>query len=83
MSEPQKTSDIVRNVIGQFVEDMGADSVVIIWSSCEKEATRSHIATWGNQFAVRDMIKTANDDYIIDRLNKIKTTTNPKPKDNK
>lgn len=63
---------VVRDIIAQFVENAGADSVVVVWSTNHKAGTKAKISTWGNQFACRDMIRQANDDYVIERLNKIK-----------
>lgn len=65
----------VRDLIAQFNESLGADSIDIVWSTNQKGGTKAKMSTWGNQFACRDMIHQANDDYVIERLNKIK---NPK-----
>jgi len=73
----------VRDIIARFVEDANADSVVVMWTSISKGGTKAKIASFGNQFAVRDMIKTASDDYCLARMNsiKLKTGKKPKPKD--
>lgn len=68
----------VRDLIARFVEDISADSVCVLWTECGKDSTKAKIASWGNQFAIRDMIKTANDDYVIARINEIKAA--PKKK---
>ncbi len=75
----------VRDLIAGFVEQANADSVVVMWTSINKVGTRAKIASWGNQFAVRDMIKTASDDYCIERINAIKLRSDKKtkPKDEK
>ena len=74
----------VRDLIAGFVEQANADSVVVMWTSINKIGTRAKIASWGNQFAVRDMIKTASDDYCIERINAIKLRNDKKkPKDEK
>ncbi len=75
----------VRDLIAGFNEQANADSVVVMWTSINKIGTRAKIASWGNQFAVRDMIKTASDDYCIERINAIKLRNDKKtkPKDEK
>lgn len=75
----------VRDLIAGFNEQANADSVVVMWTSINKVGTRAKIASWGNQFAVRDMIKTASDDYCIERINAIKLRSDKKtkPKDEK
>ncbi len=79
--EKSKETSIVRAMIGQFVEDANADSVVVLWTSTGKAGSKAKIASWGNQFAIRDMIKTASDDYTIARISAIKADAEKKPKD--
>ena len=85
MKKPEdiRQAKAVREIIARFVEDANADSVVVMWTNINKVSTRAKIASWGNQFAVRDMIKTASDDYCIERINaiKLKIDRKPKPKD--
>ena len=80
MKETAQTR-VVREMIGRFVEDADADSVVVLWTSTGKSGSKAKIASWGNQFAIRDMIKTANDDYTIARIAAIKNDQDKKPKD--
>ncbi len=83
--ERKRELKAVRDLIAGFVEQANADSVVVMWTSINKIGTRAKIASWGNQFAVRDMIKTASDDYCIERINAIKLRNDKKtkPKDEK
>ncbi len=83
--ERKRELKAVRDLIAGFVEQANADSVVVMWTSINKVGTRAKIASWGNQFAVRDMIKTASDDYCIERINAIKLRSDKKtkPKDEK
>ncbi len=83
--ERKRELKAVRDLIAGFVEQANADSVVVMWTSINKIGTRAKIASWGNQFAVRDMIKTASDDYCIERINAIKLRSDKKtkPKDEK
>jgi hypothetical protein len=81
--EEKRVALAVREIVARFVEEANADSVVVMWTSNSKIGTKAKITTWGNQFAIRDMIKTASDDYCIERINaiKLKIDKKPKPKD--
>ena len=81
--EDKRAALAIREIIARFVEEAHADSVVVMWTSNSKIGTKAKITTWGNQFAIRDMIKTASDDYCIERINeiKLKIDKKPKPKD--
>ena len=84
MKPPKKKTEetrVVREMIGRFVEDADADSVVVLWTSTGKAGSKAKIASWGNQFAIRDMIKTASDDYTIARISAIKADQTKNPKD--
>ena len=63
------TNKVVRDLVAQFVEQVGADSIVVIWSEVGKDLTSSKCVTFGNQFACRAMVKTMHDDYVITELN--------------
>ena len=78
--EDKRVALAIREIIARFIEEANADSVVVMWTSNTKIGTKAKISSWGNQFAIRDMIKTASDDYCIERINAIKLKTNKKPK---
>ena len=81
--EDKRVALAIREIIARFIEEANADSVVVMWTSNTKIGTKAKISSWGNQFAIRDMIKTASDDYCIERINaiKLKIDKKPKPKD--
>jgi hypothetical protein len=81
--EDKRVTLAIREIIARFIEEANADSVVVMWTSNTKIGTKAKISSWGNQFAIRDMIKTASDDYCIERINaiKLKIDRKPKPKD--
>ena len=77
--QKKQPSSAARVLVAQFIENEGADSVVVLWSQSAKVGSIAQMVSWGNQFAVRDMIRSANDDYTISRINQInKTVTKPK-----
>lgn len=81
--EDKRVALAIREIIARFIEEANADSIVVMWTSNTKIGTKAKISSWGNQFAIRDMIKTASDDYCIERINaiKLKIDKKPKPKD--
>ena len=78
--DEKRVALVIREIVARFVEEANADSVVVMWTSNTKIGTKAKITTWGNQFAIRDMIKTASDDYMLERINSIKLKSNKKPK---
>ena len=78
--EDKRAALAIREIVARFVEEANADSVVVMWTSNSKIGTKAKITTWGNQFAIRDMIKTASDDYMLERINSIKLKSDKKPK---
>jgi hypothetical protein len=63
------TNKQIRDLVAQFVEQVGADSIVVIWSEVGKDLTSSKCVTFGNQFACRAMVKTMHDDYVLAEIN--------------
>jgi predicted SpoU family rRNA methylase len=54
----------VSTCVAQFVENMNADSVVILWTEVAKESTKAKVASWGNQFAIKQMVIDLASQYI-------------------
>jgi len=54
----------VSACVAQFVENMNADSVVILWTEVAKESTKAKVASWGNQFAIKQMVIDLAGQYI-------------------
>ena len=48
-----------RRLVTGFVEEIGADAVLVIWSTTKKRKTASRISSWGNHFAVKGMLEWA------------------------
>ena len=61
-----------RNIVAQFVEEVNADSIIVIWSEVGKDTTSSKVVTFGNQFAVKAMVKAMHDDYLLEEMNERK-----------
>jgi len=56
----------VSQCIAHFVEDMNADSVVVLWTSIEKDSTKAKVASWGNQYAIKQMVIDLAAEYDVD-----------------
>jgi len=56
----------ISSCVAQFVENMSADSVVIMWTEVTKESTKAKCASWGNQFAIKQMVIDLASQYIDD-----------------
>jgi|GEM_PF-3405604 len=53
----------VSACVAQFVENMSADSVVILWTEVAKDSTKAKVASWGNQFAIKQMVIDLANEY--------------------
>ena len=60
----------VRNMIGSMIEELGADAVVVIWSSTKRGKTHVNTVSFGNSLATSGLIthayETETVDYILD-----------------
>ena len=82
MASVNEEPKALREIVGRFIEDMGADAVVVLWTETTKVGSRSKIITWGNQFAVRDCIQTAANEYSLERINSLNHRHKPPPNKN-
>lgn len=76
------TNKQVRDLVAQFVEDVNADSVVVMWTTVSKDITTAKVCTYGNQFACKAMTKAMHDEYVLTEINQIKAKQ-PKPRKDK
>lgn len=53
----------VSACVAQFVENMNADSVVILWTEVAKDSTKAKVASWGNQYAIKQMVIDLANEY--------------------
>lgn len=54
---------ITRNLVAQFVEESGADSIIVLWTVGTRDSTAVRMASWGNQIACRAMLDYATEAY--------------------
>tara|TARA_R110000824_G_scaffold96892_6_gene231681 strand:- start:5660 stop:5917 length:258 start_codon:yes stop_codon:yes gene_type:complete len=53
-----------KRLVAGFVEEVGAEAVLVIWSNTKKRHTASRITSWGNHFAVKGMLEWAFDTIV-------------------
>lgn len=77
---PKNKDSATRNIVAQFVEELNADSVIVMWTTVSKDITSAKVVTYGNQFACRAMVKAMHDDYVLKELNAMPKPQNPRPR---
>lgn len=63
MAEDRSQLLRAREIIGSFVENEGADAVVIIYSKVRKRKTETYLIPWGNAHTCNALIDYAYDSY--------------------
>ncbi|MAJ47494.1 MAG: hypothetical protein CMJ57_09240 [Planctomycetaceae bacterium] len=53
----------IRRALAQFIEEVGADSVVIVWTKTRRGITSTHEATFGNEYACKGALESVLDDW--------------------
>ncbi len=61
--ESEQRSPVVRDLIAQFVEEAGADAVLVLWTVSDKRKTSVKMSSFGNQLACRAMLDSAIERY--------------------
>ena len=69
-----------RNIVAQFVEEVNADSIIVIWSTVGKDTTSARVVSFGNQFACKAMVKAMHDEYVLEELNSMPKPKPPRPR---
>lgn len=60
---PSRVPPSARRVLAEFVESVGADAVVLIWTKTRRGYTTTHEATFGNEYACKGALETVLDDW--------------------
>lgn len=64
MTSRKKTStQLVRDVIGSFIEEEGADAVVVIYSKVKRLKTQTFLIPWGNAHTCNALIDYAYEKF--------------------
>ena len=56
----------VQQIQTRLIEEVGADAVLIVFSKTKKNATTTHIHTWGNMLACKGLAEEAYDHFVPD-----------------
>tara|TARA_R100001198_G_scaffold60146_1_gene34765 strand:+ start:588 stop:803 length:216 start_codon:yes stop_codon:yes gene_type:complete len=54
----------VQQIQTRLIEEVGADAVLIVFSKTKKNATTTHIHTWGNELACKGLAEEAYDHFV-------------------
>lgn len=49
----------IQRISTQLIEEVGADAVIIVFSKTKRNATTTHLHTWGNMLACRGLAEEA------------------------
>ena len=59
----RKELDNARNLVAQFIEECGADAVVVIYSKVRKQRTETYVIPYGNAHTCNALIDYAYENY--------------------
>ena len=61
--ERKPTLQRIRNLIGSFIEEEGADAIVVIYSKVKARKTETYLIPFGNAHTCEALINYAYDTY--------------------
>ncbi len=60
---PKSDVQVAREIVGAFVEECGADAVVIIYSKVKRRKTETYLVPFGNAHTCNALIDYAYENY--------------------
>tara|TARA_Y100001937_G_scaffold13039_1_gene16956 strand:- start:10289 stop:10528 length:240 start_codon:yes stop_codon:yes gene_type:complete len=63
MSEKKTDLQIVRDIIGNLIEEAGADAAVVVYSKVLKGKTETHLIPYGNAHTCNALIDYAYENF--------------------
>ena len=63
MTKRKTNVELVRDIVGSFIEDVGADAVVVVYSKVKGRKTETHIIPYGNAHTCNALIDYAYDNF--------------------
>tara|TARA_R110002012_G_scaffold272459_1_gene457999 strand:- start:132 stop:374 length:243 start_codon:yes stop_codon:yes gene_type:complete len=63
MSKRKTELQMIRDVVGTFIEEAGADAVVMIYSKVRKGKTETHLVPYGNAHTCNALIDYAYENF--------------------
>jgi len=63
MSKRKTDLQMIRDVVGTFIEEAGADAVVIVYSKVRRGKTETHLVPYGNAHTCNALIDYAYENF--------------------
>lgn len=63
MAKRKTNVELIRDIVGSFIEDVGADAVVVVYSKVKGRKTETHIIPYGNAHTCNALIDYAYDNF--------------------
>ena len=67
----KKNSELLRGIVGSFIEEAGADAVVIVYSKVKRGKTETYLVPYGNAHTCNALIDYAYENYGPDEVEEI------------
>ena len=63
MAKRRNDMELVREVVGNFIEEAGADAVVVVYSKVRKGKTETYLIPYGNAHTCNALIDYAYESF--------------------
>ena len=63
MAKNRNDMDLVREVVGNLIEEAGADAVVVVYSKVKRGKTETYLIPYGNAHTCNALIDYAYESY--------------------
>ena len=63
MGNRKTNTELVRDIVGSFIEEIGADAVVVVYSKVKGLRTETHIIPYGNAHTCNALIDYAYEHF--------------------
>tara|TARA_R100000700_G_scaffold35365_1_gene43901 strand:- start:193 stop:441 length:249 start_codon:yes stop_codon:yes gene_type:complete len=64
MKQSRKSLEKVRNLIGCFIENEGADAVVVVYSKVKNRKTETYIVPYGNAHTCYALVEYTYENFL-------------------
>lgn len=64
MAKRKTNIELIRDIVGSFVEEIGADAVVVVYSKVKGRKTETNIIPYGNAHTCNALIDYAYENYL-------------------
>lgn len=67
MPRKKSTVHLLRDIVGSFIEEVGADAVVVVYSKVKGRKTETYLVPYGNAHTCNALIDYAYEHYEANR----------------